>query len=172
MPAPRTGLRAQAPADRPSSLAPTKTLRVSAGDPGPARAASPRARSLPQQPAEHRDEAVRGVGREEVEFHELGAGERLDRQKIDADDAALALGAADPLRRDLGPSARRGAKIDRERWARRAGFHQTDTVDYAIVLEGEVYAVLDESETLISGASSAMISRVRRSCAGFTNEKR
>jgi mannose-6-phosphate isomerase-like protein (cupin superfamily) len=43
----------------------------------------------------------------------------------------------------------RGAKISRERWAKRAGFHQTDTVDYAIVLEGEVYAVLDEGETLM-----------------------
>ena len=44
---------------------------------------------------------------------------------------------------------RRGARISRERWARQPGFHQTDTIDYAIVLEGEVYAVLDEGETLM-----------------------
>ena len=29
------------------------------------------------------------------------------------------------------------------------GFHATDTVDYAICLEGEVWAVLDEDETLM-----------------------
>jgi quercetin dioxygenase-like cupin family protein len=36
-----------------------------------------------------------------------------------------------------------------ERTARHPGFHQTDTVDYAVVLEGEVWAVLDEAETLL-----------------------
>jgi hypothetical protein len=36
-----------------------------------------------------------------------------------------------------------------ERSQRHAGFHQTDTVDYAVVLEGEVWAVLDEAETLM-----------------------
>ena len=29
------------------------------------------------------------------------------------------------------------------------GMHRTETVDYAIVLEGEVYAVMDEGETLM-----------------------
>lgn len=29
------------------------------------------------------------------------------------------------------------------------GMHKTETVDYAIVLEGEIYAVLDEGETLL-----------------------
>ena len=29
------------------------------------------------------------------------------------------------------------------------GMHQTDTVDYAIILEGEMYAVLEEGETLM-----------------------
>ena len=28
-------------------------------------------------------------------------------------------------------------------------FHQTDTVDYAIVLEGEIWAVLDDDEVLM-----------------------
>lgn len=53
---------------------------------------------------------------------------------------------------------RRGAIVDRERWARRAGFHMTNTVDYAIVLEGEVYAVLDEGETLMR-AGDVLIQR-------------
>jgi len=33
--------------------------------------------------------------------------------------------------------------------ARHALFHKTNTVDYAIVLEGEVWAMLDEGETLM-----------------------
>jgi naringenin degradation protein FdeH len=53
---------------------------------------------------------------------------------------------------------KRGARVDRERWAKRAGFHQTDTLDYAIVLEGEVYAVLDEGETLMK-AGDVLIQR-------------
>jgi mannose-6-phosphate isomerase-like protein (cupin superfamily) len=53
---------------------------------------------------------------------------------------------------------RRGAKVSRERWAKQPGFHQTDTVDYAIVLEGEVYAVLDEGETLMR-AGDVLIQR-------------
>jgi quercetin dioxygenase-like cupin family protein len=36
-----------------------------------------------------------------------------------------------------------------ERSKRHPGFHQTHTVDYAIVLEGEVWAILDEAETLL-----------------------
>ena len=42
-----------------------------------------------------------------------------------------------------------GVHHTRERSARHAGFHQTDTVDYAVVLEGEIWAVLDEAETLM-----------------------
>jgi mannose-6-phosphate isomerase-like protein (cupin superfamily) len=53
---------------------------------------------------------------------------------------------------------RRGAKVSRERWTKQPGFHQTDTVDYAIVLEGEVYAVLDEGETLMR-AGDVLIQR-------------
>jgi hypothetical protein len=53
---------------------------------------------------------------------------------------------------------RRGARVSRERWAKQTGFHQTDTVDYAIVLEGEVYAVLDEDETLMR-AGDVLIQR-------------
>lgn len=35
------------------------------------------------------------------------------------------------------------------REGRHPGMHRTDTVDYAIVLEGEIYAVMDEGETLM-----------------------
>jgi len=44
---------------------------------------------------------------------------------------------------------RRSCKTTPERSARHPGFHATDTVDYAICLEGEVWAVLDEHETLL-----------------------
>jgi hypothetical protein len=43
----------------------------------------------------------------------------------------------------------RGCKTTPERSARHPGFHATDTIDYAICLEGEVWAVLDEGETLM-----------------------
>lgn len=33
--------------------------------------------------------------------------------------------------------------------ARHAGFHKTDTIDYAIVVEGEIYALMDEGEKLM-----------------------
>jgi hypothetical protein len=44
---------------------------------------------------------------------------------------------------------RRGCKTTSDRSARHPGFHATDTIDYAICLEGEVWAVLDEEETLM-----------------------
>jgi quercetin dioxygenase-like cupin family protein len=44
---------------------------------------------------------------------------------------------------------RRGCKTTPDRSGRHPGFHATDTVDYAICLEGEVWAVLDEDETLM-----------------------
>ena len=45
-----------------------------------------------------------------------------------------------------------------ERTARNPGFHMTDTVDYAVCLEGEVWAVLDEDETLMR-AGDVLIQR-------------
>jgi quercetin dioxygenase-like cupin family protein len=45
--------------------------------------------------------------------------------------------------------ARRGGNTTAERSARHPGFHATNTVDYAICLEGEVWAILDEAETLM-----------------------
>ena len=54
--------------------------------------------------------------------------------------------------------ARRGARTTPERSAKNPGFHVTDTVDYAICLEGEIWAVLDEGETLMK-AGDVMIQR-------------
>ncbi|MCC7368315.1 MAG: cupin domain-containing protein [Chloroflexi bacterium] len=45
-----------------------------------------------------------------------------------------------------------------DREAKHAGFHQTHTVDYAIVLEGEIWAVLEEAETLLT-AGDVLIQR-------------
>ena len=42
--------------------------------------------------------------------------------------------------------------------ARHPGMHRTRTVDYAIVLEGEIYAVMDEGETLMR-AGDVLIQR-------------
>ena len=42
--------------------------------------------------------------------------------------------------------------------ARHPGFHKTDSVDYAIVLEGEVYALMDVGETLMR-AGDVLIQR-------------
>jgi uncharacterized cupin superfamily protein len=50
---------------------------------------------------------------------------------------------------------RRGATMSRER---PESFHRTATVDYVVVLEGEVYAVLDEAETLMR-AGDVLIQR-------------
>jgi mannose-6-phosphate isomerase-like protein (cupin superfamily) len=52
----------------------------------------------------------------------------------------------------------RGAIVTPDRSARHGGFHQTHTVDYAICLEGEVYAMLDEGETLMK-AGDVLIQR-------------
>jgi mannose-6-phosphate isomerase-like protein (cupin superfamily) len=41
---------------------------------------------------------------------------------------------------------------------RHAGFHKTATIDYAIVLEGEIYAMMDEGEVLLK-AGDALIQR-------------
>lgn len=42
----------------------------------------------------------------------------------------------------------RAAAIDRS-GARHPGFHKTSSIDYAIVLYGEIYALMDEGETLL-----------------------
>lgn len=42
--------------------------------------------------------------------------------------------------------------------ARHPGFHKTDSIDYAIVLSGEIYALMDEGETLLK-AGDVLIQR-------------
>ena|SRR5438128_918008 len=54
--------------------------------------------------------------------------------------------------------ARRAARTTPERSAKDPGIHATDTVDYAICLEGEIWAVLDEGETLMR-AGDVLIQR-------------
>jgi hypothetical protein len=44
---------------------------------------------------------------------------------------------------------RRACRTTPDRSARHPGFHATDTIDYAICLEGEIWAMLDEGETLM-----------------------
>src|SRR6266498_3090488 len=39
--------------------------------------------------------------------------------------------------------------------ARRPGMHKTDTVDYALVLDGEIWAVMDGGETLLKAPGTA-----------------
>ena len=53
---------------------------------------------------------------------------------------------------------KRRCKTTPDRSAKHPGFHCTDTVDYAICLEGEIWAVLDEGETLMR-AGDVLIQR-------------
>jgi hypothetical protein len=53
---------------------------------------------------------------------------------------------------------RRACRTSPERSARHPGFHATDTIDYAVCLEGEIYAMLDEGETLMR-AGDVLIQR-------------
>lgn len=56
----------------------------------------------------------------------------------------------DRLRRYQPPGAARpGVKTTSDRLAKNPGFHATETVDYAVCLEGEIWAVMDEGETLM-----------------------
>jgi len=43
--------------------------------------------------------------------------------------------------------------------ARHFGFHKTNTIDYAIVLEGEIYALMDEGEDKLMKAGDVLIQR-------------
>lgn len=60
--------------------------------------------------------------------------------------------------RDPADFARRGARTTPDRSLKHPGFHATDTIDYAICLEGEIWAVLDEEETLMR-AGDVLIQR-------------
>jgi mannose-6-phosphate isomerase-like protein (cupin superfamily) len=43
----------------------------------------------------------------------------------------------------------RAAALDRANAARHPGFHKTNSIDYAIVLSGEIYALMEEGEVLL-----------------------
>jgi quercetin dioxygenase-like cupin family protein len=60
--------------------------------------------------------------------------------------------------RDPAEFPARGGHTTPERSAKHPGFHMTDTVDYAVCLEGEIYAVLDDDETLMK-AGDVLIQR-------------
>ena len=94
----------------------------------------------------------------------------LERQRASADDgsghgAALASEAsgqrgnsivrAPDTRPEPGSSAR--AAFDRGS-PRHPGFHKTSSVDYAIVLSGEIYALMDEGEVLLK-AGDVLVQR-------------
>jgi len=51
----------------------------------------------------------------------------------------------------------RAAATDR-RNPRHAGFHKTATIDYAVVLSGEIYAMMDEGEVLLK-AGDVLVQR-------------
>jgi Cupin domain len=51
-----------------------------------------------------------------------------------------------------------GAMVTADRSKKHFGFHKTNTVDYALCLEGEVWAVMDEGETLMK-AGDVLIQR-------------
>lgn len=65
-----------------------------------------------------------------------------------------------------------GVKVETEGGARHPGMHKTSTLDYAIVLEGEIYAVMDEGEVLLRagdcliqrGTNHAWSNRTDRPC--------
>jgi mannose-6-phosphate isomerase-like protein (cupin superfamily) len=50
------------------------------------------------------------------------------------------------------------AATARDTTARHFGFHKTDTTDYAIVLDGEIYALMDDGEVLLK-AGDILIQR-------------
>jgi hypothetical protein len=55
--------------------------------------------------------------------------------------------------------AAEGARPDHAVSGRHPGFHKTDTIDYAIVLEGEVWAMMDEGEDKLMTAGDVLVQR-------------
>ena len=67
------------------------------------------------------------------------------------------LAALDAQRRSADDGSGHGAAFDRAS-PRHPGFHRTASVDYAIVLSGAIYALLDEGEVLLE-AGDVLIQR-------------
>jgi hypothetical protein len=82
------------------------------------------------------------------------------------DSVRLATISPDDYYRDM------GATRDSSGKRRHAGMHRTDTIDYVIVLRGEIWAVMDEGETLLRagdvliqrGTNHAWSNRTDESC--------
>ncbi len=63
----------------------------------------------------------------------------------------------------------RAAATDRNN-PRHAGFHKTATIDYAIVLSGEIYAMMDEGEVLLKSGDVLIQRGTNHSWSNRTNE--
>ncbi len=53
---------------------------------------------------------------------------------------------------------------------RHPGFHKTDTIDYAIVLSGEIYALMDEGELLLKAGDVLIQRGTNHAWSNRTNE--
>jgi hypothetical protein len=73
------------------------------------------------------------------------------------DPAERAKLARESIERQAALAPERGLRR-RPQGAPHHGMHETDTMDYAIVLSGEIYAIMDEGETLMK-AGDVMIQR-------------
>lgn len=63
----------------------------------------------------------------------------------------------------------RDAATDRNN-PRHAGFHKTATIDYAIVLSGEIYAMMDEGEVLLKAGDILIQRGTNHAWSNRTNE--
>jgi mannose-6-phosphate isomerase-like protein (cupin superfamily) len=63
----------------------------------------------------------------------------------------------------------RAAASDRNN-PRHPGFHKTATIDYAIVLSGEIYAMMDEGEVLLSAGDVLIQRGTNHAWSNRTNE--
>jgi mannose-6-phosphate isomerase-like protein (cupin superfamily) len=63
----------------------------------------------------------------------------------------------------------RAAATDRHN-PRHAGFHKTDTIDYAIVLSGEIFAMMDDGEVLLKAGDVLIQRGTNHAWSNRTNE--
>ena len=66
-------------------------------------------------------------------------------------------------------SSGRAAATDRNN-PRHAGFHKTATIDYAIVLSGEIYAMMDDGEVLLKAGDVLIQRGTNHAWSNCTNE--
>jgi mannose-6-phosphate isomerase-like protein (cupin superfamily) len=63
----------------------------------------------------------------------------------------------------------RAAATDRNN-PRHAGFHKTNSIDYAIVLSGEIYAMMDDGEVLLTAGDVLVQRGTNHAWSNRTNE--